>query len=271
MSNFPPLKDASLTLEDRIATLTFERDDVRNALTGTHLIDDIVNTVTWANHNADVSVLILTGAGKAFSAGGNIKEMKDKTGIFGGTVDEIQNQYRQGIQRIPLALNKAEIPVIAAVNGAAIGAGMDLSCMCDFRIGSTKALFGETFINLGIIPGDGGAWFLQRLIGYQAAADLTFSGRLVEAAEAKDLGLLLDVVEPEALLERTMKLATTIASKPPLAVRYTKRLMKQAQKQELPEFLESCANFQGICHNTDDHAEAVDAFLSKRTPTYTGK
>lgn len=271
MSDFPQLTDASLTLEGRIATLTFERDDVRNALTGTHLIDDIVDTVTWANRNPEVSVLILTGSGKGFSAGGNIKEMKDKSGIFGGSVDEIQNQYRQGIQRIPLALNKAEMPVIAAVNGAAIGAGMDLACMCDFRIGSTKALFGETFINLGIIPGDGGAYFLQRLIGYQAAAELTFSGRLVEAEEAKSLGLLLDVVEPGGLMDRAMKLAKTIASKPPIAVRYTKRLMKLAQQQELPEFLDSCANFQGICHNTEDHQEAVDAFLSKREPSFKGK
>lgn len=270
MSNFPDIKDASLTLENKVATLTFQRDDVRNALTGTNLINDIVNTVEWANINSDVSVLVLTGDGKAFSAGGNIKEMQDKGGIFGGTVDEVQNQYRQGIQRIPLAINKAEMPVIAAVNGAAIGAGMDLTCMCDIRIGSTEALFGETFINLGIIPGDGGAWFLQRLIGYQKAAELTFTGRLVKADEAKELGILLDVVEPEELMNRALQLAQSIAEKPPQALRYTKRLMKQAQRQELPDFLESCANFQAICHNTEDHHEAVSAFLEKRKPHFKG-
>ncbi len=263
--------DSSLTLEDRIATLTFERDDLRNALTGTALVDDIVNTVEWANTNSDVSVLILTGSGKSFSAGGNIKEMQDKTGMFGGSVDDIQQQYRQNIQRIPLAIHKAEIPLIAAVNGAAIGAGMDLSCMCDFRIGSTHALFGETFINLGIIPGDGGAWFLQRLIGYQKAAELTFTGRLVEAQEAQALGLLLDVVEADKLLERTLELARSIASKPPLTIRHTKRLLKQAQQQALPEFLDNCANVQAMCHHTEDHHEAVDAFLAKRKPLFKGR
>ena len=271
MSTQPQLKDATLTLQDRIATLTLQRDDVRNALTGTQLIDDIVSSVEWVNRHSGVSVLIVTGEGKAFSAGGNVKEMRDKSGIFGGTLDEIQKQYRQGIQRIPLALYNAEVPTIAAVNGAAVGAGMDLACMCDMRIGSTRAMFGETFINLGIIPGDGGAWFLQRLIGYQTAAELTFSGRLVEAQEAKALGILLRVVEPEELMPQALQLARTIAAKPPLAVRYTKRLMKLAQQQALPDFLQTCANFQAICHHTEDHHEAVDAFLAKREPSYKGK
>lgn len=271
MSNFPALIDASLTLDTRVATLTFQRDDVRNALTGTHLIDDIVNTLEWANECSDVSVLIITGEGKAFSSGGNIKEMRDRKGIFGGTNDEIQNQYRRGIQRIPLALHKLEIPVIAAVNGPAIGAGMDIACMCDIRIGSTQALFGETFINLGIIPGDGGAWFLQRLIGYQRAAELTFTGRLVKADEAKALGLLLEVTAPEALLNHAQELASSIAAKPPQAVRYTKRLMKMAQRQELPDFLDNCANFQAMCHQSEDHLEAVNAFLEKRKAVFSGK
>ena len=142
-----------LELENRVATLTFQRDDVRNALTGTALIDDIVQTVAWANQNREVSVLIITGEGKAFSSGGNVKEMREKQGIFGGAAAEIQEQYRQGIQRIPLAMHDIEVPTIAAINGAAIGAGFDLCNMCDIRIGCPDTLLGETFINLGIIPG----------------------------------------------------------------------------------------------------------------------
>ena len=271
MSNLPPLKDATLTLEDRVATLTLNRHDVRNALTGTALVSDIVDTIGWANRDEAVSVLILTGAGSAFSAGGNIKEMRDRSGSFGGNVLEVQRRYRQGIQNIPLAVHGAEIPVIAAVNGPAIGAGCDLACMCDLRIGSTQALFGETFINLGIIPGDGGAWFLQRLIGYQRAAELTFTGRLVKAEEAQELGLLLDVVEPQELLPRVHALAADIAAKPPQTVRFTKRLMKQAQRLELADFLDLCAVFQGMCHNTEDHLEAVNAFLEKRPGRYAGR
>jgi len=266
----PQLTDASLELQQRIALLTLNRDDVRNALTGTQLVDDIVNAVTWADQTPEVSVLVITGAGSAFCAGGNVKEMKEKTGTFSGSVIEIQDQYRRGIQRMPLALHKAEVPIIAAVNGPAIGAGFDLACLCDLRLGSTKALFGETFINLGIVPGDGGAWFLQRLLGYQRAAELAFTGRLVKAEEALALGILLEVVTPEALLTRTMELAAEIAAKPPQAVRLTKRMMKIAQRQELPDFLDLCASFQGMAHHTSDHEEAVAAFLEKRTPRYSG-
>ncbi len=260
----PQLRDAILTLEDRIATLTLNRDDVRNALTGTLLIDDIIDTVEWANTDSSVSVLVLTGAGSAFSAGGNIKEMRDRGGDFAGDVAEVENRYRRGIQRIPLALHKAEIPVIAAVNGPAIGAGFDLANMADIRIASEKARFGETFLNLGIIPGDGGAWFLQRLIGYQRAFELTLSGRLVDAAEARELGIVLEVVEAEQLLPAAMKLAQRMAQQPPDALRLTKRLMKMAQRMELPDFLDLCACFQGMCHNNPEHLEAVMKFLESQ-------
>lgn len=269
--SLPQLVDSSLTLKDRVALLTFERDDVRNALTGTALIEDIVTTVNWVNLCEQVSVLVITGSGSAFSAGGNVKEMQEKTGIFKGSVYDIQDQYRRGIQQIPLALHKAEVPVIAAVNGPAIGAGMDLACMCDLRIGSNTASMGETFINLGIISGAGGAWVLQRLIGYQKAAELTFTGRVVKAGEAKELGLFLDVVEPDALLSRAMELADQIAAKPPLTVRLSKRLMKKAQRQDLPDFLEMCACFQAMSHHTGDHLEAVLALLEKRPGIYSGK
>lgn len=275
-NHIPTLKDSLLTLQNRVATLTFNRDDVRNALTGTALIEDILTTIEWVNTNEDISVLIITGAGRAFSAGGNIKEMleRDTThreGAFGGDVYEVQNKYRRGIQRIPKAIYSCEIPVIAAINGPAIGAGFDISCMCDIRIGSENALLGETFINLGIIPGDGGAWFLQRLIGYQAAAEMTFTGRLVEASEALEMGLLLNVVPADDLMLTANALAENIANKPPQALRLTKRLMKTAQRQELSDFLDLCATFQGMCHNTDDHMEAVDAFVNKREPNFSGK
>ena len=215
---------------------------------------------------------MLTGAGRAFSAGGNLKEMRDRSeGSFAGDVAEVEARYRRGIQHIPLALERIEVPLIAAVNGGAIGAGCDLACMCDIRIGSTRALFGETVVNLGIIPGDGGAWFLQRLIGTQRAAELTFTGRLVEAEEAKELGRLLEVVEPGALLPQVLALAGEIAAKPPQALRYAKRLLKMAQRMELRDFLDLCATFQGISHNSTDHAEAVAAFLEKRPGTYRGR
>jgi enoyl-CoA hydratase/carnithine racemase len=213
----------------------------------------------------------MTGAGSAFSSGGNVKEMQDKAGTFAGSPAAIQERYRRGIQQIPLAISRADLPIIAAVNGPAIGAGFDLACMCDLRIGSEKALLGETFINLGIIPGDGGAWFLQRLIGYQRAAELAFTGRLVKADEALQLGIFLEVVPPEKLLEAAHALAADIAAKPPIALRLTKRLMKLAQRADLPDFLEMSSAFQAVSHHTSDHDEAVNAFLEKRKGLYTGE
>lgn len=259
----PSLTDATLTLENRIATLTLDRHDVRNALTGTALVDDIVAVAEWVNRCDAVSVLLMTGAGSAFSAGGNVKDMAERVGDFAGDVAEVAERYRRGIQRIPLALEAVEVPIIAAINGAAIGAGFDLANMADMRIASSRAKFGETFLNLGIIPGDGGAWFMQRQIGYQRAFELTLSGRVIDAVEAKDYGIVLEVAEPEALMERAMEHAREIAAQPPKATRLTKRLMKQAQQMELKPFLDMCALFQGMCHNEPEHLEAVNTMLEK--------
>lgn len=259
----PVLTDALLKLDARVATLTLNRHDVRNALTGTGLIEDIIAVADWVNRCDDVSVLIMTGAGSAFSSGGNVKDMAERGGDFAGDVAEVATRYRRGIQRIPLALQQVEVPIIAAVNGPAVGAGFDLANMADIRIASTKAKFGETFLNLGIIPGDGGAWFMQRLIGYQQAFEMTLSGRIVGADEAKRLGLVLDVVEPDQLMSRAHDIATRFAAQPPKALRLTKRLMKMAQRMELKDFLDLCAAFQGMCHNEPEHLEAVQRMLDK--------
>ncbi len=263
MSILPELEDSTLVVENRVATLTFNRHDVRNALTGTQLIEDICCVADWVNKAQDVSVLVMTGEGSAFSAGGNIKDMAERGGDFAGDVAEVENRYRRGIQRIPLSLQQVEVPMIAAVNGAAVGAGFDLCTMADIRIASRKAKFGETFLNLGIIPGDGGAWFLQRLIGYQRAAELTLTGRMIDAEEAQEYGIVLDVVEPDDLMSHTLNLATRIASQPPKATRLTKRLLKISQRMELKDFLDLSACFQGMCHNEEEHLEAVNRMLSQ--------
>ena len=269
MSTLPTLRDAELKLEGRVAVLTFKRDDMRNALTGTGLVDDICATLEWADASPDVSVLILTGAGSAFSAGGNIKAMRERA--MTSSAAEMEHFYRHGIQRIPRAMNASEVALIAAVNGPAIGAGCDLANMCDIRIGSTQAQFGETFVNLGIMSGDGGGWFLQRAVGTQRAAELTLTGRIVKAEEARAIVIMLEVTEPDRLLPRAREIADQIAAKPPLAVRYAKRALRLAQQQGLDEHLESCASFQGALQKTEDHLEALAAFFEKRTGVYKGK
>ncbi|WP_299493213.1 enoyl-CoA hydratase-related protein [uncultured Shewanella sp.] len=263
MDVLPKLVDSMLSFENHILTLTFNRDDVRNALTGTHIVDDIVQAITWANACEEVAVMIITGTGLAFSSGGNVKDMAERQGDFSGNVSELEVRYRRGIQRLPLMMEQAEMPVIAAVNGAAIGAGFDLANMCDLRVASNKAKFGETFINLGLIPGDGGAWFMQRLIGYQKAAELTMTGRIIDAQEAKALGIVLKVVESDSLLIEANKLAQEMANKPAAALRLTKRLMKTAQRTQLADFLDICAVYQGMAHQEPEHLNAVNLLIDK--------
>ena len=266
----PTMIDSLLHLNNQVATLTLNRNDVRNELTGTQLVADICNTVHWINTTPDVLALIITGEGSAFCAGGNIKDIHDKKGMFDGNAALISDNYRHNIQRMSLAMHNVEVPVIAAVNGPAIGAGFDLACMCDFRLGTPATRFGETFINLGLIPGDGGAWFLQRLVGYQRAAELTFTGRIINAEEAMQLGLLLEIVKPEELLNRATALAADFAAKPPQALRMTKRLMKAAQRLELGDLLDLSASYQANCHDTEDHQRAMDTMLDKTEVIFKG-
>ena len=270
MSNIPSLTDAQLEINHRVATLKFNRDDVRNALTGTALVDDIVTVVDWINSESFISCLVIIGNGKAFCSGGNLKEMRDGDGTFSGTPAQIAEKYRRGIQRMSLAMHTLEIPVIAAVNGPAMGAGFELACMCDIRLGCEYTLFEQTFINLGLIPGDGGAWFLQRLVGYQKAAELAFSGRPVKAEEALQLGLLLELVTANQLLTKATELAQSFAAKAPQALRMTKRLMKSAQRLELADFLDLCSSYQASCHHTEDYRRALDGFLDKTTVEFQG-
>lgn len=259
----PALTDAKLDFDAGVATLTFCREDVLNALTGTNLIDDIIHTLDWADSSPDVGCMILTGTGKGFSSGGNVKDMHERTGMFSGGVDDIAAAYKTTIQRIPMKFAEISVPVIAAINGVAVGAGFDLTAMCDIRLAADHARFGENFVNMGLIPGDGGAYFLQRVVGYQRAAELTFTGRLFDANEAREIGFLLDAVPANELMERATELAREIASKPTYQVRQSKLLMRKAQQMNLSDFLDHTALVQGTCHHSDAHKDAVAAFVNK--------
>tara|TARA_R110002073_G_scaffold85131_6_gene202960 strand:- start:111 stop:914 length:804 start_codon:yes stop_codon:yes gene_type:complete len=260
-----------LDIKDRIATVTLNDPERRNPITGNDMIEALLEKFAKVQADPEVSVMILTGAGSAFCAGGDIKEMNDPDGVFRKEPLAAAQSYVDGVQRLPQALYNLDIPTIAAVNGAAVGAGCDLTMMCDMRIASEKAKFGEVFLNLGIIPGDAGGWFLLRRLGHQRAADLTFSGRMVAADEALEIGMVLEVVPHDTLLERARERAAVIAAKPPRAVRIAKRLMRNAERMDLPDFLNSAAAYQALMHQTEDHHEAVSAFIEKRKPHFTGR
>ncbi|AXI52445.1 MULTISPECIES: enoyl-CoA hydratase-related protein [Alphaproteobacteria] len=260
-----------LDIKDRIATVTLNDPERRNPITGNDMIEALLEKFAKVQADPEVSVMILTGAGSAFCAGGDIKEMNDPDGVFRKEPLAAAQSYVDGVQKLPQALYNLDIPTIAAVNGAAVGAGCDLTMMCDMRIASEKAKFGEVFLNLGIIPGDAGSWFLLRRLGHQRAADLTFSGRMVAADEALEIGMVLEVVPHDTLLERARERAAVIAAKPPRAVRIAKRLMRNAERMDLPDFLNSAAAYQALMHQTEDHHEAVSAFIEKRKPHFTGR
>jgi enoyl-CoA hydratase/carnithine racemase len=258
------------SVENHIATITLNQPETRNSISEFEMIDAIVAACDELNQNTDIRVAILTGAGSAFCSGGNVKDMRDKKGMFAGTSEELADNYRNGIQRIPLALSQVKIPLIAAVNGAAVGAGCDLTCMCDMRIASEKAKFAESFIKVGIIPGDGGAWFLPRIIGISRASQMALTGQMIDAKTALQWNLVSEVVEHDRLMLRANELAQLIASNPPQVIRATKRLLTLGQTMELPELLNESAKVQAQMHATEDHIEAVNAFLEKRVPNFKG-
>ncbi|MXY40165.1 MAG: enoyl-CoA hydratase [Rhodospirillaceae bacterium] len=255
----------------RVVTLTLNDPDRRNPVSGPEMIEALVGAIGRVQRDAEISVMILTGAGTAFSSGGDVKAMRDRGGMFGGPGQQLAEGYMYGIQQIPLAIYGLDVPTIAAVNGPAMGAGCDLAFMCDFRIASTGALFGEVFVSLGLIAGDAGSWFLPRRVPWEVAAEMTFTGRPIKAGEALDRGLCMKVVEPEALMDEARAFAGVIASKPPKTVRQAKRLLRAAIKMDLPSFLENAAVSQALCHQSEDHLEAVNALLEKRQGDYSGR
>ena len=195
-----------------VALLTLDRPDTRNALSGEECFAGFEQVFADLNADTGVRAAVLTGAGSAFCSGGNVAEMRDRTGMFGGSPEQIAQNYRQGIQRIPRAFQTLQVPIIAAVNGPAIGAGNDLACMCDIRIASTTAKFAESFVKVGIVPGDGGCWFLPRIVGFSRAAEMALTGETLGAEEALRIGLVSRVVAPEALMDAALELAGRIAA-----------------------------------------------------------
>ncbi len=258
------------TRDGHVAVVTLNRPETRNAISDDEMIDALVAVVARLNEDMTVRAAILTGAGTAFCSGGNVKRMHEPGGLADGPGVAVREGYRRGIQRIPLALHALEVPLIAAVNGPAIGAGCDLACMCDIRIAAVSAFFAESFVTLGIIPGDGGAWLLPRVVGLSKASEMAYTGDAIDAGEALACGLVSRVVPDAALLDEALALAGRIAANPPQALRMTKRLLRDAQQMGLESTLEMSAALQALIHQTDDHHEALAAKRERRAPRFTG-
>lgn len=256
---------------DGIVTLTLNRPEQRNPISDDDVLETLIAALARLDADNATRAIIITGAGSAFSSGGNLKKM----GASGGLNDPLPAQtrlnYRRGIQRLPLLIEAMEVPTIAAVNGPAVGAGCDLACMCDLRIAGESARFAESFVKVGIVPGDGGAWFLPRVVGFSKACEMALTGDAIDAREALACGLVSRVVPDADLLAEARALAARIAANPSHAVRMTRRLLRQGRNADLDSLLEMSAAMQALAHATDDHREAVAGLLERRDPHFTGR
>jgi len=252
--------------EEHIAKIIINRPEAKNAFSP-EMITLWREALEKAQADQNIRVIVVTGKGDTFCSGGDIRDMAEgKLRSW-----DMKKFLWDGVHRIVLALEDTDKPVIAAINGVAMGAGLDMAIMCDLRVCSDKAKMAESYIMMGVAPGDGGAYFLPRLVGIARALELLLTGKVIGAKEALDIGLVNRVVPHEKLMEETLSFAREIASKPPLAARMIKRAVYQAQRSDLRSHLDYISSQLALLSETRDHQEAARAFLEKRKPHFTGE
>jgi len=255
-------------VKDGIATLTLNRPERLNAL-GDTLREDLLDGVTRASQDPEVRVIVLTGAGKGFCSGGDVKAMNENKERGAGR--PLMEKVAPGRDRGVLALREAPKPVIAAVNGAAAGAGFNIALCCDIRLASTAAKFSQAFVKRGLHPDWGGTYFLPRVVGVAKACELIWTGDVIDAEQALRLGIVSAVHPPEELLPATYALARKIADGPPVAIRLSKRAIYHSLETDLRKALEFETYAQNICFDTEDAREGIRAFVEKRAPVFKGR
>jgi 2-(1,2-epoxy-1,2-dihydrophenyl)acetyl-CoA isomerase len=258
---------------DGIAIITLNRPERMNAFTA-QMIDEWYAALWDAHTDSDIRVVIVTGAGnRGFCTGADV----GGKGPLGGLQDakrspvENRNFLRDGVQRIPRLVSLMEKPYIAAVNGAAVGAGMDMASMCDMRFAAESARFGMTYVRMGIIPGDGGAYYLPRLIGTARALDLIWTGRVFDAKEALQMGYVSAVVPDDVLLNHTREYAAQIARGPAVAIQLAKRLVYRSATTDVDAALDLASQAMYVAQGTEDAREGPRAFAEKREPEFKGR
>jgi enoyl-CoA hydratase/carnithine racemase len=260
------MSDLLYEVKDRIATITLNRPDKLNAFTSS-MIDAWARTLGEAQADDHVHVVIVTGAGRAFCAGGDVGRM----GEGAPSALEHKNQLWEHIHRIPKQLEQMDKPVLAMVNGVAVGAGMGMCLMCDVRVASEEARFSTGYVKVGLVPGDGDTYFLPRLVGPAKALELLWTADFIDAAEALRLGIVNRVVPSAELREATYTLARQIAEGPQIPIRMIKRLVYQSLRLDLRTHLDLVSSHMAIARQTADHAEGVSAFKDKRSPRFQGR
>ncbi|MFZ9049285.1 MAG: crotonase/enoyl-CoA hydratase family protein [Steroidobacteraceae bacterium] len=260
-----------LTVDDGVATLQINRPQSLNTLGAVGDGAAFRTVCDRVNADPEIRCAILTGAGKAFSAGGDVKAMRARTGVFAGDGAAIRGGYRREIHGLSRALYGLEVPLVAAVNGPAIGLGCDVACLADLRLASDRASFAVTFLKVGLIPGDGGAWLLPRVVGHAKAAEMLFTGESLDATAAAACGLVSRVVPHDELMAAATTLARRIAAQPGQALRLAKSLLRQGRESSYDQLMELSATAQALCHLSSDHVEGLDAVLERRPPRFHGR
>jgi 2-(1,2-epoxy-1,2-dihydrophenyl)acetyl-CoA isomerase len=256
------MAEVEVTREDGVMTITLNRPDVLNAFNAA--MHQALGRALKEARADDVRAVVVTGAGRGFCVGQDLREFREEAGDIG---ERLRAQYHPNV----LAVRQLEKPVIAAVNGPAAGAGVSFALACDIRIASDEASFVPAFINVGLIPDSGGSFFAARLLGYARAFEWMTSRRRLTAAEAHLWGLVSEVVEHERLPARAAEVATALAAMPTRGIGMTKRLFDHAGTATLQEQLELEAQLQAAATASEDFAEGVAAFLEKREPRFTGR
>lgn len=230
------------------------------------LVKELLTLLANIENHSTLAVVVLTSAGKVFCAGGDLHAMQNPgDGMFGGTPEEIAQKYQQGIQKVIHELYQLPMVTIAALNGAAVGAGLGLALACDMRYAAAQIKLAESFTRIGLIAGDGDAWLLPRLVGYAHAAYLTLTSDFIESEQAKSIGLINDVLAQENLMPFVLKLAQRIAAHPLKATRAMKKLLQQGQRQTFTEALQQAAQVQSHLHHTAEHKTKIDELLKKNS------
>jgi enoyl-CoA hydratase/carnithine racemase len=255
--------------EDGIAVLTLNRPESLNSFSH-NMISGWYDALQDFKNDVEMKVLILTATGKAFSAGGDIKALSKGEGFIGEPEVDLwsdavkrKSALWENIQKIPLLLEEIDKPVIACINGDAIGAGLDMALMCDLRFCADTARLGEGYIHLGLVPGDGGSYFLPKIVGESKALELLWTGERVSATDAKQIGMVDYVYPANEVFEKTLKFAQILCSKPQNALRMIKRLVKNHDKISLRTHLDLVSSHMAVVTDTHEYVTLLEAMKSK--------
>jgi enoyl-CoA hydratase/carnithine racemase len=258
------MADLEYSVAESIATIRLNRPQRKNAFT-LAMVDEWAARLLAAQADPDVRVIVVTGAGDAFCSGVDLSEFKGEVRTPLGEKELLRGR----VHRVALALEAIDKPVLAAVNGVAVGAGMDMALLCDMRFGGPGTRFSEGYIKVGLVPGDGGCWLLPRVVGMSTALRLLWTGDFVDSETALRLGLVDELGEDA--YETAMAMARRLAAQPPVTVQVIKRAVRQGARHDLPTALDLISSHMAVVAATADSAEAYAAFVERRAATFIGR